>query len=145
MNRIPLILLLLFLNNLIIGLIISLWGTFLLKKTVDIYSDTEKLKLSSNKSRTHAPIKYLIDNNWTTTTCHFRDKNPNYQFLKITFCRWCLRIHSSMMFRLPIDLSSNAVNNHAIQQFTSRNIQQCRWTVGYYPAETRFREVLGNC
>ena len=40
--------------------------------------------------------KKCIDRNWTITTCLLRDRNPNYQCLKITSCRWRLppRIHS---------------------------------------------------
>ena len=34
------------------------------------------------------PRKKITYRNWTTTTCSLRDSNPNYQFLKITSCRW---------------------------------------------------------
>ena len=32
--------------------------------------------------------KKFTDRNWTITTCLLRESNPNYQFLKITSCRW---------------------------------------------------------
>ena len=41
-------------------------------------------------------LRKKFDRKWTITTCPLRDSNPNYQFLKITSCRWRrppLRMH----------------------------------------------------
>ena len=43
------------------------------------------------------------------------------------------KFHFNMFFRLPIDLNSSEVNNHAIKSFNCRNIQQCRRKVGIVP------------
>ena len=92
----------------------------------------------TNKKRIRTPIKNLTHSNWTTVNCHLSHENLIYQFPNITFCKWCLCIHSSnMLFRLPIDIGSNAVNDQAIRKLL----------LGYYPTVTRFREVweIVNC
>ena len=57
--------------------------------STDIKSDTKKRELLKNPTKTEEiQEKKIIDRTWTITTCLLRDSNPNYECLKITYCRW---------------------------------------------------------
>ena len=53
-----------------------------------IQSDTKKGELLENPTKIEEIEEKKIDRNWTITPCLLRDSNTNYQYLKITSCRW---------------------------------------------------------
>ena len=65
-------------------------------------------------------IGFIVDLSHHSLNFHYIDENK-------------IISSSYMLFRIPIDLSNNGVNNHTIQQFTSHQIQQFHWG---YPAKT---------
>jgi len=67
----------------------SYWAHWLLVWTSRYVQVTQKKGTfeKSNKNWKKSNKKF-IGTNWTNKTCLLRDSNPNYQCLKITFCRW---------------------------------------------------------
>ena len=89
------------------------------------------------------PRKKFIDRNWTIKTCPLRDSNPNYQYLKITSCRWRPppRIHSSTVtthFKSSCSFVSPCVCCMLCRMRQSRILQSMQHTQG----DTKERELL---
>ena len=80
-----------------------------------IYRVTQKRELLKNPSKIEEiQEKKIIDRNWPITTYFLRDRNPNYQCLKITSCRWRPppRMHSfpaTMHFKITRSIVSLCV------------------------------------
>ena len=66
------------------------WGcVFYYIQDLDIQGDTKKRELLKNPTKIEEiQEKKFIDRNWTITTFLLRYRNPNYQCLKVTSCRW---------------------------------------------------------
>ena len=66
----------------------QLWASTLCHQLL-VQGDIKKRELLKTPTKIEEiQEKKIIDRNWTITTCLLRDSNPNYQYLKITSCRW---------------------------------------------------------
>ena len=113
-------------------------------RTTYIQDDTKKRELSKNPTKIEdIQEKKIIDRNWTVTTCLLRDSNPNYQYLKITSCRWRPppRMHSftaTTHFKNSRSFMSLSVSCMICRMRQSRILQSMQHTQG----DTKEREFL---